>query len=161
MVAIPGGTMPDPEGATRVRPFCLDRARVTGAEFAACTSCPQPGKIRPTCTSWSDAGRARPLNCVSWGEAYDYCKHAGKRLPSKAEWLWLTTLELGDRLRDLSGDVWEWTRDPPISPDEVRFDQKQFMCGGQRGRRGIHQPCFEWLATAQNEDVGFRCAGPP
>jgi serine/threonine protein kinase len=156
-----GGSLKFPDREVLVKPFCLDRARVTGAAYATCASCPKMVNTRPGCTSSSADHRTFPLNCVYWRQASVYCAQHGKRLPSKDELTWLILLDQGGTLRDFTGEDWEWTSDPPAALDAPEFDRKQFMCGGQRGRRGVREPCFQWFAAARNDDVGFRCAWPP
>lgn len=46
-------------------------------------SAPEP----PAHCTWSETGNdAYPINCVTWQEASNYCRWAGKRLPSAFEW---------------------------------------------------------------------------
>lgn len=67
--------------------FFIDRYEVTVGSYAACVSsgaCQQPPGL-PGC-SWGDARAAEPANCMTWQNASDYCRWAGKRLPREAEW---------------------------------------------------------------------------
>jgi formylglycine-generating enzyme required for sulfatase activity len=92
MVRIPGGTYTPKEGQrpANVRPFLLDVVEVTAAEYGACVdegACDPPG-TGPVCTFGVESRRDHPVNCVSWHDAGDYCRFAGKRLPTDEEWEW-------------------------------------------------------------------------
>ena len=59
----------------------IDRTEVTNAAFARFLA--ETG-YRPR--HWQPAGPAEPAVRVVWGEADAYCRWAGKRLPTEAEW---------------------------------------------------------------------------
>lgn len=68
--------------------FHIDKFEVTVADYRKCVlagTCKTPntgGKC-----NWDHAGREdHPINCVDWHQAYAYCKWAGRRLPTEAEW---------------------------------------------------------------------------
>ena len=59
-----------------VSPFLLNQTEVTVAAFT---------KFKPNYRP-SFLGDDKPATNISWQEAFDYCKWAGKRLPTEAEW---------------------------------------------------------------------------
>jgi sulfatase modifying factor 1 len=78
-----------PAHAIRLRAFLIDRYEVTNAEYAAfckATDTPLPffwGREGFRCgLGYPDD----PVVGVSWGDATDYAKWRGKRLPTEAEW---------------------------------------------------------------------------
>ncbi len=81
-----------PAHLVKMPPFWLDVIEVTNFKFRQCI---QAGgcKSKPasgagcTYTSGSDATYdLRPVNCVTSQQAAEYCKWAGKRLPTEHEW---------------------------------------------------------------------------
>ena len=121
MVRVPGGTFqmgsPDGEGddnehprhQVTVSPFYMDVTEVTVAAYALCVTagaCTAP-RTWSEC-SWAVPGREQdPVNCVNWAQADAYCRWAGKRLPTEAEW------ELGARGTD--GRMYPWGNQEPGS----------------------------------------------
>lgn len=73
--------------------YYLDTFEVTVSAFAACvtagacTKANYDEKGRNASCNLGDPNRLNhPMNCVSWYGANQYCKFAGKRLPTEAEW---------------------------------------------------------------------------
>ncbi len=109
-----------------LKAYCLARTEVTVAEYARCVAEPREGaRCSPASTTvvsrglspadvifWSkfcNAGHAdrgaHPVNCVDWQQASTYCKWAGGRLPTEAEW------ERAARGDD--GRKYPWGNEPP------------------------------------------------
>ena len=77
-------------GPAELSSYWLDRTEVTVAAYQQCVrakKCKKPAS-GPGCNgNVADRGQ-HPVNCVSATKAADFCKWAGKRLPTQAEWEW-------------------------------------------------------------------------
>jgi len=107
MVPIPAGEfiMGSDKSRTDAKParrvyldaFKMDKTEVTVVAYKACVdtgTCSVPMIDAEFCrdtfanmSNWAKPGRENhPINCVSWHQAKTFCKWAGKRLPTEAQW---------------------------------------------------------------------------
>jgi len=98
-----------PERHVSLQGFYMDRTEVTNAEYK--TFLDATGRSAPASSDWT-ADKVKPgfennpVTNVSWQDASDYAKWAGKRLPTEWEW--------EKAARGLGGDLFPWgeTFDP-------------------------------------------------
>jgi formylglycine-generating enzyme required for sulfatase activity len=117
MALVPAGefTMGSATGDPDERPahqvyldtFYIDRYEVSVGEYAAFLQ--DTGNPAPS--DWKmmnqPSNRKRPVSNVDWEDAVAYCKWAGKRLPTEAEW--------EKAARGTDGRLYPWGNEPPTS----------------------------------------------
>jgi formylglycine-generating enzyme required for sulfatase activity len=127
MVLVPAGefSMGSPEGDPDEKPahkvlinaFFMDKYEVTVKQYAAFLQ--ESGGDRPS--EWKTmnktANQNRPVMGVDWAEAARYCKWAGKRLPTEAEW--------EKAARGTDGRLYPWGNDPP-TPLHANYGKKEW-----------------------------------
>jgi|GEM_PF-448208 len=150
MAAIPGGgffmgsddDLPPEKPAHKVvlRPFCIDKREVTAEAYRACSDrgdCKRAGTTNrwdgmtpkdaktydPLCTAQDATRGTHPINCVEWSMADRFCRAAGKRLPTEAEW------EFSARGSD--GRKYPWGDSPP-SPKHLNACGAECVAWGKK-----------------------------
>ena len=77
-----------PQRRTTLSAYYIDRFAVSEARYRECVSagqCSAPD-VEEHC-NWGKPGKdEHPVNCVSWFQADEYCRWAGKLLPTEAQW---------------------------------------------------------------------------
>lgn len=99
MVRIPAGsfmagvakddTLDPLHKVTLTKPYCIDRTEVTLEAYHRCQAegvCTKSGGGGPQCNEDWPGRQKHPVNCVTWFQAEAFCRWAGKRLPTSAEW---------------------------------------------------------------------------
>ncbi len=171
----------------RLRPFAIARAPVTQAEFAAFVedggytrrelwgaagwawreraAVDQPlywrraggGWQRRDFDRWTPLEPHRPVVHVSWYEAGAYCRWAGRRLPTEAEWEAAAAAGGGRKRR------FPWGEAGP-TPERANLDGRALGCVGVAAHAAGDSPCgcrqlignvWEWTADDFQPYPGF------
>jgi sulfatase modifying factor 1 len=160
MIHILPGPLRRPNGSGRVAEFCLDQREVTAEEYKMCVergACDDGGLECDDEWTYGKPERANhPINCVSWQQANEYCRDAGKRLPSFEEWEWAA--QGGDEGRRFAwGDsdpepdqmCWAKASKPKGTCAVSSFPQSRTLDGVD----DMFGNVWEWLSPPEREGI--------
>jgi formylglycine-generating enzyme required for sulfatase activity len=142
-----------PRHVVRLSSYWIDKFEVTVHQYSACVeaeACDKPA-VGQEC-NWNKAGRSlHPVNCVSWHQAEAFCRWAGKRLCSEAEW------EKAARGKD--GREYPWGDGPPRCDKHAVCSRSTTQPVGSRSAGAspyqvmdMAGNVWEWVADRYNRD---------
>jgi formylglycine-generating enzyme required for sulfatase activity len=127
MAVVPAGEfmMGSPTGDSDEQPahkvyvdaFSMDVYEVTVGQYAAFLQAKAIDQPSDWKTMNQPAHQKRPVANVDWADAVAYCKWAGKRLPTEAEW--------EKAARGTDGRLYPWGNDPP-TPLHANFGKTEW-----------------------------------
>jgi formylglycine-generating enzyme required for sulfatase activity len=75
-----------PRHLVSLSPYYIDRFEVTRGEYTQCFLNGKCSALPLSCPFQNLASSNRPVLCVSWAQADDFCDWKGGMLPTEAEW---------------------------------------------------------------------------
>jgi len=139
MVFVPAGDFPmgcgegskitceeneQPQHKVYLDAFYIDKYEATVSQYRACVLegvCRESSRTRGPCLYDSPGVDNYPVNCVDWNQAETFCKWAGKRLPTEAEW--------EKAARGSDGRAYPWGNAEPSCDYAVYKNSKGTGCG--------------------------------
>jgi len=112
-----GDSDEQPAHRVHVDAFSMDKYEVTVGQYAAFLQAKGIDQPSDWKTMNQSANQKRPVANVDWADAFAFCKWAGKRLPTEAEW--------EKAARGTDGRLYPWGNDPP-TPLHANFGKSDW-----------------------------------
>lgn len=152
MACVPGGAFlrgsdagpanERPRATVTLDPYWMDVFEVTFGEYQRCV---QQRGCKPALPYYGDFSRDRqPMVGMTWFDARDYCRFAGKHLPTEAEW--------EKAARGPDGATHPWGDEPATCERAVILDARGRSCGVR------NQSVPRLAAVGRTFEVGSRPA---
>jgi sulfatase modifying factor 1 len=109
-----------PQATIWISTFFMDTFEVTNADYKKCAAAGACRKHAPA-YKVGFSGPKQPVVGVKWFDARDYCKWAGKRLPTEAEW--------EKAARGPSGALYTWGDEKPTCKRAIIMENGKKGCG--------------------------------
>lgn len=147
-----------PQHPVRLGAFWIDRTEVTNAAYTVCVEagvCDPPNQLHSTTRTiyYTDTQFADyPVIYVDWYDAGRYCKWAGRRLPTEAEW--------EKAARGTAGQIYPWPT-APLEGSLLNFDNRigdttavgrYFAGASPYGALDMAGNVWEWVADWYRSD---------
>ncbi len=108
-----------PQREVTLSAFWIDQYQVTNEKYRRFLDETGVFPAPPSFARDDFVGPNQPIVSVSWEEADVYCRSAGKRLPTEAEW--------EKAARGTDGRKYPWGDDEP-TPEHANYDRREGMC---------------------------------
>jgi iron(II)-dependent oxidoreductase len=111
-----------PQRTVTLDAYLIDLYETTVGEYAACVDAAGCSDAFDGFKCTIDDGNAdKPVNCVSWAQADEYCAWSGKRLCTEAEW--------EKAARGVEGHQWPWGEEPVATCLHACLNDGTVGCG--------------------------------
>ncbi|MEE9276603.1 MAG: SUMF1/EgtB/PvdO family nonheme iron enzyme [bacterium] len=101
-----------PQRSVKLSAFWIDKRQVTNEQYRRFLEETEAFPAPPSFSRDDFAGPRQPVVSVSWEEASAYCRWAGKRLATEAEW--------ERAARGTDGRIYPWGEEPP-TPEDANY----------------------------------------
>lgn len=141
-----------PPGMAVVGAGCFDVAEVTVRDYERCVAARacEASASGGLCNAGRSGVAEHPINCITWDQAAGYCKWAGKRLPTEAEWAEVVRVPPPWGTGEPGNDFVCWRRGRVGTCAVGRTRPEAY------GLRGLAGNVSEWIEGGEGESHSIR-----